>query len=158
DRAVLADRVDRSEAKPSSSARPGEVKKPNPRIDTAEWMKGGEPERPLSPQNARAFDELGLDATDANDDPEADRIVRSFRAKRFLRAAFVSSIGASALAITLGYIVAFAGPEDNAARRYAVTYGLLPGQASAQKAAAEYHLAAHREYDRGDVVDLDRAI
>jgi tetratricopeptide (TPR) repeat protein len=153
DRAVLSSEITQRDPPPLPKGST-KAKKPPKAITTAEWMKQGEPA--MKRANPVAFDELGV--TESVDDPEAERIVRRFRRKRAARGAFVTVLAAGVLAGVLGYIVALGGPEDNPARRYAEQNGLLPGQASAKKAADEDVVEAHLAYARGDVTDLDHAI
>jgi tetratricopeptide repeat protein len=151
DRAILADEIDRRAGKQHPP-------KPHPprhaRVDTDEWMRRGD--RPKKRMNPHAFDELGM--SDSDDDPEADRIVRNFHAKRLARTALLWVLGASLLVFAIAYVVALQGPENNPVRRYVKSRGLLPGRESREKAAAEYRALARKEYDKGDIATLDRAI
>src|SRR5262249_21678323 len=100
DSAQLADEItEREKRLIPKNGKPVRMK----RFDTGEWMKRGE--RSKRRVNPRAFDELGL-SDNTTDDPDADRIVLRFRARRAARSLFVSLLGLCLLAVAVGYIFA----------------------------------------------------
>jgi predicted Zn-dependent protease len=84
-------------------------------------------------------------------------MVRRFRVIRAVRAALLSGTGFIVCVSALLYAYVLAAPEGNRLRGLAERTGLLPGVSEALRAAESSVKAAHVAYERGDIIDLERA-